>query len=1059
MIEFIECNFRCRKSHISVLPQAISTLSGLLRDTSPQVIKRVIQSCAAIYRNMLQWLCTLEDISEATETAWNTLRIMKAEILDMLDHENDGVRTNAIKFLEGVVIVQTYPDEDSVKRPNDLSLENVPLTMKLVRRRKLEDEAINVFEAMLKMQATAHISSVNLIACTGSLCTIAKARPNLMGPVIDALKALLAKLPPTLSDSQVHSVRKHLKVQFINILRLPSAFEHQSNIQDILQDLGASNQEIVRAMPRLDRKEQARRSKRVLENTMAANAKRIKLEKLEKPPAPIKREMEIDHEELDEQKRRAMKINEEALLDQLKNKDKVVELVRESMRNLPHEMPPIFMRNYAPFVNLTTPQRVTRVAQTLAELMTAEKLGPGASAFTEDPPMRMKVTAEEEKNIVQGLRRNVCAALDLDDDDDDDDDDILQPAAPDAEMLSAKEEAQKKLRENMEQAKREQAIIPRMKQKAKALKLQEITKPIAKGKKETFLLQAVTRILRAEKQSIKAGAVGHRHKILTVVAATFTNSVRETIMSFILENINARLELAFSWLFEEYSLLQGFTRHSYVKSENKPDYAYNKLLTDMISGVMESSNEKLEKDVILKRIYHEAPIISDDAFSQLVTMCELSEYSECAMQLITELAIRRPPKRAKYLQVLLTFAVHDNDYLRPQSIDSLLTIYAEHKILTDEIETYASRWLCYLESSEPNPATFGPEYGRDGAAIVWTDALVRNCMALFLALLPYHEQLLQTLARVYVITTPEVKRTILRSIDVPMRKMGAESFEVLKFIEDGAKGTETLITRIIYILTEKTAPNSELINRVRLLYRSKISDVRLLIPILTTLSRAEVLAALPEMLTLKDVVVKEVFNRLLGLGPYETKTLPISATDLLVALHQIDIKKEKLKCLVNAITLCLKEKECYTQDVLCIVLQQLIDVTPLPTLLMRTILQSLTLHPRMTTFVNNLLQRLIPKQVWRQKVLWEGFLKCCQRLRPASFPVMLTLPPLQLQDALNTHPELRQPLVDYAIEAKETQGIPVSKLTIDILLGNSQDVAIMVSVCFYITITNINCQC
>lgn len=1033
---------------MTYLPQTISVLSGLLRDTSPQVVKRVIQACAAIYRNMLQWLCTLDDIFEATETAWNTLCIMKAEMLDMLDHENDGIRTNAIKFLEGIVILQTYPDEDSLKRPNDMSLENIPLTMKIVRRRKLEDEAINIFEALLKMQATSHISSVNLIACTGSLCTIAKVRPNLMGSVVEAIKALINNLPPTLTDSQVNSVRKHLKVQFINILRQPSAFEQHANITHVLSELGVTNKEIQRAMPKLDRKEQARRAKRALENAVAAAAKRIKIEKPDKP-AVAKREMEVDHEELEEQKRKSNELNETALLEQLKVKEKVVDLVVDSMQNLPNEMPPHFMRNYAPVVNYTTQQRVTKVAKSLSELMTLDKLGPGANAFTKDLPMRIKVTAEEEKNIVLGLRREPTASTSVDGQEDIemlDEDDDEDPSAVDDEPKSAKEEAQKKLRENMERAKREQSMIPRMKQKAKSLKLQEITKPMSKAKKETFLLQAVLRILKAEKQSIRGGVAKQRNKILTSLAATFTNSVRETIMSFILDDVSARLELAFSWLFEEYSLLQGFTRHSYIKSENKPDFAYNKLLNDLISGVLENPDEKLDKETILRRIYHESPIISDDAFNQLVAMCELTEYSDCAMKLLTELTVRRPPKRVKYLRVLLRFAVHDSDYIRAQAIDNLLKIYAEFKMLNDEIEIHAVTWLSYLEKPEPQMEIFGAEYGREETAIVWTDSLSRNCVAFFLALLPYREDLLERLAQVYVITPPELKRTILRSIEAPIKKMGAESFYVLKVIEDGAKGTETLITRIIYILTEKQAPNPELVNRVRHLYHTKMSDVRLLIPVLTGLTKAEIIVALPELLLLKDVVVKEVFNRILGLGPYEARSLPISATELLVALHQIDIKKEKLKCLVNAITMCLKEKDCYTQDILAIVLQQLVEVTPLPTLLMRTILQSLTLYPRMATFVNNLLQRLIPKQVWKQKVLWEGFLKCCQRLRPASFPVMLTLPPQQLQDALNTHPELRKPLIEYANEAKETQGLPVSKLTMDILLGNSQDVIITVGI-------------
>lgn len=995
---------------------------------------------------MLQWLCTLDDISDATEISWNTLCIMKAEIFDMLDHDNDGVRTNAIKFLEGVVILQTYPDEDSMKRVNDVSLNDVPMTMKIVRRRKLEDEAINIFEGLLKMQATSHISSVNLIACSGSLCTIAKMRPHLMAPVVEAIKVLNSNLPPTLSDSQVNSVRKHLKVQFMNILKQPSSIELHATLIEVLNDLGASNQEIQRAIPKLDRKEQARRAKRVLENAVYASTKRMKIDRQEKPLAP-RREMEIDKDELEEQKRRAIAANESALLEQLKNQDKAIDLVLESMQNLPNDMPQHFMKNYAPVVNLTIQQRVAKVGKTLAEVMTAEKLGPGASMFTKDPPMRMKVSAEEEKFIVMGVGRRKPSTHDMEILDDVEDDE----RTTDGEPRSSKEEAQKKLRENMDRVKREQSIIPRMKQKAKDLKLQEITKPISKSKKEQFLVQAIRRILRAEKQSITGGVASQRQKILTVVAATFTSSTRDAISGFILDDITNRLELAFSWLYEEYSLLQGFTRHSYIKSENKPDFAYNKLLNDLIQGVIENADEKLDKESILRKIYHEAPIISDDAFNQLVTLCKSPEYSDFAMQLLTELIIRRQPKKHKYLEVLLKFSVHEHDYFRSQAIDSLIKLYAEHKILNEEIVDHACLWVSYLQKAEPQMEIFGAEYGREETAIVWTESLVRNCMAPFLALMPYHEQLLSKLSEIYATTSAEIKRIILRSIDWAIKKMGAESFQMLKFIEECPKGTETLITRIIHILAEKTTPNPELVKCVRELHRTKISDVRVLIPILNELTKAEILNALPKFLKLNPSFVKDVFTRLLGIGQdFESRSLTLSATELLVALHTLDVNKIELKYVVNAITICLNEKDCYTQDILAIVLQQLVEITPLPTLVMRTILQSLSLYPRMSTFVTKLLQRLIPKQVWKQKILWDGFLKCCQRLRPSSFPVMLTLPPQHLQDALQKCPELRNPLIEFANEAQESQTMPVSKLTMDILLGNSQDIFITVSAYLFI---------
>lgn len=169
-------------------------------------------------------------------------------------------------------------------------------------------------------------------------------------------------------------------------------------------------------------------------------------------------------------------------------------------------------------------------------------------------------------------------------------------------------------------------------------------------------------------------------------------------------------------------------------------------------------------------------------------------------------------------------------------------------------------------------------------------------------------------------------------------------------------------------------------------------------------------------------------------------------SELLVALHTLDPAKIELKFVVKATSMCLAETERYTQDVLAIVLQQLVDFTPLPTLLMRTILQSLKLYPRLSSFVVNLLQRMIQKQVWKQKVIWEGFLKCCQGLKPASFPVLLSLPPAQLRDALNACPELRQPLLEHANEVIEKQNVPVSKIIMDVLLGKSEDLFITVNI-------------
>lgn len=106
-------------------------------------------------------------------------------------------------------------------------------------------------------------------------------------------------------------------------------------------------------------------------------------------------------------------------------------------------------------------------------------------------------------------------------------------------------------------------------------------------------------------------------------------------------------------------------------------------------------------------------------------------------------------------------------------------------------------------------------------------------------------------------------------------------------------------------------------------------------------------------------MVREVFNRLLGMHGDS----PITPTELMVALHLIDASKADLKTVMKATSMCLSEKHIFTQEVLAVVLQQLMDQQTLPTLLMRTVIQALGSYPRLSGFVMNILQRLILKQV------------------------------------------------------------------------------------------------
>ena len=82
--------------------------------------------------------------------------------------------------------------------------------------------------------------------------------------------------------------------------------------------------------------------------------------------------------------------------------------------------------------------------------------------------------------------------------------------------------------------------------------------------------------------------------------------------------------------------------------------------------------------------------------------------------------------------------------------------------------------------------------------------------------------------------------------------------------------------------------------------------------------------------------------------------------------------------------------------------------------------QALSVWPKLTEFVMDILRRLLAKRVWTMPRLWQGVLKCCHVSMPHSFPVLLQLPRPQLLDALEQQPDFREKLVQYAATHLDT---------------------------------------
>ncbi|CAG5043566.1 unnamed protein product [Parnassius apollo] len=990
VVAFIE---ELSKKYPEYLPKIIGQLQLLVIDTVIAVQKRAIQAASIVYRNVLIWLCKGKADHAEMQYVWDHLTKLKLLILNMIDSENEGIRTHSIKFLEEVVLLQS-PSEGSGE---DFSLDNIPTHLPFLKRRTLEEESEHIFELLIKFHNSQHISSVNLMACMTTLCLLAKVRPKYMPRVVQALGDLHTTLPPTLSQSQVNSVRKHLKMLLLNLIKHPSSNDMLPHLTQLLADIGMTAQEINKAIPK------ERRNKRVNEiKNDDTPAKRLRVDSPQSNSQGSDSNSRSDFVYEDDSSQQSVvavtkaTVTEDSIFDGLNNVENVVSLVTHTLVNhLPINIPSGFFTAYKPIPNSGSKAQKRNLAKMLLALIKDEPAPipppvqpqPSLSDLAAKIPLLRdddeKITL---KNAVAKLQESTKAEKQIEN--------AVSKLMEETRQEHLKEEERKE-KEKEKLVPPPTPTIPKLKHRVKLLKLQELTRPIPKEIKEKLMLQAVERILRAEQDCAIGGASQIRTKFITIFASSYTSDIRDLVLNYILEDPVNRIDLALSWLYEEYAIMQGFNRHPVtLKSFNeKHDQNYNQLLCALVTQICERGDPSLEnsKDVLMRKIYLESPVVTGEAIDYLKHLVTEEKMALLALDLLEELCIMRPPRAHKYVPSLVAHVLNENEEIRDVALKSTVKIYKQSTESAKRvIEKHALLYLGFISLSMPPPELVNMRQVR-----VWTDDLYKLCLNLVMALFPEKEELIVEVARVYGCSGAEAKRCVLRCAEGPLRAAAAApipssdeneappgalrpSFQAL--LDECPRGAETLLTRLVHILTEKAPPSHELVSRVRELYATRVSDVRFLIPVLNGLSKKEILAALPKLIKLNPVVVKEVFNKLLGLQNPNEEHSPVSPEDLLVELHLIDPSKADLKYIIKATAICFAEKNTYTQDVLSAVLQRLAEEPDIPVLMMRSVLQALTLHPGLAPLALDILRLLIDKEVWTHKVAWEGWVKCCERL-------------------------------------------------------------------------------
>ncbi|KAJ8542163.1 hypothetical protein K7X08_017029 [Anisodus acutangulus] len=479
-------------------------------------------------------------------------------------------------------------------------------------------------------------------------------------------------------------------------------------------------------------------------------------------------------------------------------------------------------------------------------------------------------------------------------------------------------------------------------------------------------------------------------------------------------------------------------------------------------------------DKSFSRLLGEVPYLPESVMRLLVDLCSENYVGKDGrdgdrvtqgLGAIWSLILGRPPNRQACLDIALKCAIHPQDDVRAKAIRLVANKLYVVGDISDNIEQFAKNMFLSAVDQHVTDA----EYSQSGTSVQRTGetgnqeasvsgsqisepgfsendsvkcaasdsksdselslAQAQRLISLFFALCTKKFGLLHLVFDTYARAPKAVKQAVHRHLPVLIRAIGSSCSELLQIISDPPQGCENLLTQVLQILSEGTTPPPDLVAVVKRLYETKLKDATVLIPVLSSYSKSEVLPIFPRLVALPldkfQIALARILQGSAHTGP------ALTPAEVLVAIHDINPERDglPLKKIMDACSACFEQRTVFTQQVLAKALRQMVDQTPLPLLFMRTVIQAIDAFPTLVDFVMEILSKLVIRQVWRMPKLWVGFLKCVSQTQPHSFPVLLQLPPPQLESALNKYASLRSPLVAFANQPNVKTSLPRSTLT------------------------------
>ncbi|KAJ3211892.1 hypothetical protein HDU82_004582 [Entophlyctis luteolus] len=979
---------------LSVLAPVIDTLAFLLADPSPAVTKRAIQAATAFYPVAFETIATIPLVDASI---WVKLTQLKAAVISCWQSaKNDGVKVHVVKFLQMLALVQSQ-NPNAV--PGEITLSLCPPNHPYLVLADLQRESLEAFAQLLAILTDTNCSGALMTASVNALFPIIRARPIYTAPALECMISWIRSPPSHLSPLQAKNVTRAIRNEFLAILslsastKLPETTQFIPTITEILINQGVKGYEI---------------STRVKARDMG---KKVLLDELQQqesgliPPvqtAPVALAQSSQHPTASTQ-HNVMNLHA-ASVSHLPL-DTVVEAVTQGLLAVSNEAWVAGLAKFAEALRVLERDRPSTTGALGSQL---NRLAPPPSAMPTVIPQQ-----EEEPEFDPATIE--VAQLSLED---------RVTTWKDAVLRVLETEPLFEYSSNA-------GAAPTSLSAGDAASLQSTMNPAESllAARTGWMLLLIRLCMEPPNFESADG------EWITAIS-----ELREKLFEFIVERFRIRYELAILWLHEEYRVALKSSRKNKRRKisdeiaatvDEKEFASYQSLFHKILAslkGEVKSDKENTTAglDRTFTKFLIDAPMVPIKALSNAVKeYCEDSQRMLLGLSTLRDLVNLRPAMRHVCLGILLDYCTVSDKILRSNAILVARRWISDHSTVGPIVESHAYSMLQKL---------CGPPDGDEDGGAAWEEIDCIRHFELFLSVTSKKPALMNSLLETFSKFVPEAASAIVAHIEPLVRSLAGSGhlIAVLDAVRVFPEGSGVLGRKIVDVLTDKEVIEREVVETVVEMSSAHDLDGSWLLRVVSGLNKHQVLQFLPKFISLLDgseereVLVEQGLIKILTLESQAAASAEaavgsrkqnvvdrrLTPADILIAIHNLEGTIDLKMCLEGT-KLCIKHPEIFKQESLAIAIQQLVEQQKIPTLFMRTVLESIKLYPGLSAFINGILTRLISKRVWVNSNLWKGFVICCKLTAPTSFSVIITLPKPQLEDILVREPSLKPRLYEY----------------------------------------------